>query len=126
MELDFAKLNGLLPAIVQDHASGQVLMLGFMNQAAFEKTDETGFVTFYSRSRRKLWIKGETSGHRLLVKEIAADCDRDALLFRVEALGPGVCHDGYQNCFYRRLQGVDWVVEAVRSFNPAEVYGGQA
>ena len=118
-------MNGLLPAIIQDHASGRVLMLGFMNEAAFLKTVETGIVTFYSRSRRKLWIKGERSGHRLLVKEIATDCDQDAVLLRVEALGPGVCHNGYQNCFYRRLEDGDWVVTESRAFNPQEVYGGQ-
>src|ERR671930_1730699 len=98
MNLDFAKAGGLITAVVQDHASGRVLMVGFMNEEAFRKTVETGLVTFYSRSRRKLWLKGETSGHRLVVKEIATDCDRDALLVKVEALGPGVCHDGYQSC----------------------------
>jgi phosphoribosyl-AMP cyclohydrolase len=101
MQLDFAKLDGLLPAIVQDAASGRVLMLGFMNRESFQKTLETGFATFYSRSRGKLWMKGESSGHRLAVKEISTDCDQDALLLRVEALGPGVCHNVYQSCFYR-------------------------
>ncbi len=95
MTLDFDKAAGLAPAVIQDHATGRVLMLGYMNEEAFRKTVETGFVTFYSRSRQKLWMKGETSGHRLVVKEISTDCDRDAILVRVEALGPGVCHEGY-------------------------------
>jgi phosphoribosyl-AMP cyclohydrolase len=95
-----------------------------MNQESFRKTVETGFVTFYSRSRGKLWMKGETSGHRLIVKEIATDCDRDALLVRVEALGPGVCHEGYRSCFYRRLENGEWIVCDERAYEPETVYGG--
>jgi len=125
MELDFKKLDGLLPAVIQDAASGRVLMLGFMNEEAFRKTVETGFATFYSRSRRKLWMKGESSGHRLAVKEIATDCDQDALLVRVEALGPGVCHNGYQSCFYRRLEDGQWVESEARAYDPATVYGSK-
>ncbi len=102
-QLDFQKLDGLLPAIVQDHASGRVLMLGFMNEEAFRRTVATGEVTFFSRSRQKLWVKGESSGHKLLVREISTDCDADAILVKVEALGPGVCHEGYASCFFRRL-----------------------
>ena len=104
MNLDFTKLDGLLPAVIQDHASGRVLMVGFMNEEAFQRTVETGFATFYSRSRKKLLMKGESSGHRLVVKEISVDCDVDSVLVRVEALGPGVCHNGYQSCFYRRYE----------------------
>lgn len=126
MELDFKKLDGLLPAIVQDAASGRVLMLGFMNQESFRRTVETGFATFYSRSRGKLWMKGESSGHRLAVKEISTDCDQDALLLRVEALGPGVCHNGYQSCFYRRLENGQWVESEPRTYDPSVVYGGQS
>jgi phosphoribosyl-AMP cyclohydrolase len=126
MELDFAKLDGLLPAIVQDASSGRVLMLGFMNQESFRRTVETGFATFYSRSRGKLWMKGESSGHRLAVKEISTDCDQDALLLRVEALGPGVCHNGYQSCFYRRLENGQWVESEPRTYDPSVVYGGQS
>src|SRR5437879_8271091 len=103
MNLDFQKSNGLVTAVIQDYTSGRVLMVGYMNEEAFRKTVETGFATFYSRSRQKLWLKGETSGHRLVVKEISTDCDRDAVLVRVEALGPGVCHHGSQSCFFRRL-----------------------
>ena len=125
MDLDFQKSDGLITAVIQDHASGRVLMVGFMNEEAFRKTVETGFATFYSRSRRKLWLKGETSGHRLVVKEISTDCDRDALLVRVEALGPGVCHNGYQSCFYRRLENGRWVESEERAYDPDAVYGSK-
>ena len=123
MDLDFQKSDGLVTAVIQDFASGRVLMVGFMNQEAFRKTVETGFATFYSRSRCKLWLKGETSGHRLVVKDISTDCDRDAVLVRVEALGPGVCHDGYQSCFYRRLEAGRWVESEARAYDPEAVYG---
>jgi phosphoribosyl-AMP cyclohydrolase len=126
MDLDFSKSDGLITAVIQDHASGRVLMVGFMNEEAFRKTVETGFATFYSRSRKKLWLKGETSGHRLVVKEISTDCDRDALLVKVEALGPGVCHDGYQSCFYRRLDDGRWVESEARAYDPAAVYGSKS
>ena len=126
MELDFGKMNGLVTAVVQDHASGRVLMVGFMNEEAFRKTVETGYVTFFSRSRNKLWLKGETSGHYLVAKEIATDCDKDALLIKAESLGPGVCHDGYESCFYRRLDDGRWVESEPRAYDPAAVYGGKA
>ena len=118
-------MDGLVTAVIQDYTSGRVLMVGFMNEEAFRKTVETGFATFFSRSRRKLWLKGESSGHRLIVKEISTDCDRDALLVRVEALGPGVCHEGYQSCFARRLENGQWVVREARTYDPETVYGGQ-
>jgi len=124
MKLDFDKQGGLVPAVIQDHATGRVLMLGFMNQEAFQRTVESGFATFYSRSRNKLWLKGETSGHRLVVKEISTDCDQDALLVRVEALGPGVCHEGFQSCFFRTLREGEWAVSESRTYDPAQVYGG--
>jgi phosphoribosyl-AMP cyclohydrolase len=125
MKLDYSKLDGLIPAVVQDAASGRVLMVGFMNPEAFQKTRETGFVTFYSRSRNKLWMKGESSGHRLVVKDISTDCDDDTLLIQVEALGPGVCHNGYQSCFYRRLDGDQWVETETRAYDPDAVYGAK-
>jgi phosphoribosyl-AMP cyclohydrolase len=124
MDLDFSKLNGILTAVIQDHATNRVLMVGFMNEEAFRKTIETGFATFYSRSRNKLWLKGETSGHRLAVKEISTDCDKDALLIKVEALGPGVCHEGYESCFFRRLENGQWVESEQRAYDPNAVYGG--
>ncbi|MBI3471190.1 MAG: phosphoribosyl-AMP cyclohydrolase [Candidatus Solibacter usitatus] len=126
MELNFGKMDGLVTAVIQDDASGRVLMVGFMNREAFLKTVETGYATFFSRSRNRLWLKGETSGHRLVVKEISTDCDQDALLIRVEALGPGVCHDGYQSCFYRQLRHGVWVVGEARAYDPETVYGGPA
>lgn len=126
MNLDFAKSDGLVTAVVQDHASGRVLMVGYMNEEAFRRTIETGFVTFYSRSRRKLWLKGESSGHKLAVKEIATDCDHDAVLVQVETLGPGVCHEGYESCFFRRLDDGEWKIKDRRTYDPDVVYGGQA
>ena len=126
MNLDFAKSDGLVTAVVQDHATGRVLMVGYMNEEAFRRTMETGFVTFYSRSRRKLWLKGESSGHKLAVKEISTDCDRDAVLVQVEALGPGVCHEGYESCFFRRLDDGEWKIKDQRTYDPNVVYGGQS
>jgi phosphoribosyl-AMP cyclohydrolase len=123
MELDFTKLDGLVAAVIQDATSGRVLMVGFMNEESFRKTVETGFAVFYSRSRNKLWLKGETSGHRLVVKEISTDCDRDAVLLKVDALGPGVCHEGYQSCFFRKLDGTTWTESEPRAFDPGAVYG---
>ncbi len=124
MDLDFTKLGGLLPAIIQDAQSGEVLMLGFMNAEAYAATLSSGEVTFFSRSRNKLWRKGEQSGHVLRVREIRVDCDVDALLIRVEALGPGVCHEGYRSCFFRRLSagGAAEIVDE-RTFDPDAVYG---
>ena len=125
-KLDFAKTDGLITAVIQDHATGRVLMVGYMNEEAFRMTVETGFATFWSRSRRKLWLKGESSGHRLVVKEIATDCDLDALVVKVEAQGPGVCHAGYESCFYRTLQDGKWKVTDHRTYDPKAVYGDKA
>ena len=125
LDLDFAKSDGLITAVIQDDASGRVLMVGFMNQEAFNKTVETGYATFYSRSRKKLWLKGESSGHRLVVKSIATDCDQDALLVKVEALGPGVCHNGYESCFYRQAMEGNWVTVDPRAYDPEAVYGSK-
>ena len=122
MNLDFTKLNGLIPAVVQDTSDGEVLMLGFMNQESFDKTVETGKVTFFSRSRNELWIKGGTSGHYLLAKEIRVDCDNDSLVIKAEALGPGVCHNGFRSCFYRRLEDGSWKQSAERVYDPGKVY----
>ena len=122
-ELDFAKLDGLITAVIQDHASGRVLMVGFMNEESLRLTVETGKAVFFSRSRQKLWRKGESSGHVLLVKKIQTDCDTDALLVQVEAVGPGVCHAGYESCFYRTLQDEAWVETEPRTYDPSQVYG---
>jgi phosphoribosyl-ATP pyrophosphohydrolase/phosphoribosyl-AMP cyclohydrolase len=104
MELDFEKMEGLVPAIVQEDSTSEVLMVGFMNQEAWAKTAEIGYVTFYSRTRQKLWTKGETSGNRLRVITASTDCDRDTLLFRVVVEGDGlVCHTGTKSCFTEPL-----------------------
>ncbi len=125
MNLDFQKSGGLVTAVIQDHATSRVLMVGYMNEAAFRLTVETGFATFYSRSRQKLWLKGESSGHRLVVKEISADCDLDTVLLKVDPLGPGVCHEGYQSCFFRKLENGAWQVSEPRAYDPAAVYGSR-
>ncbi len=122
--LNFGKQDGFITAVVQDHLTNRVLMVGYMNEEAFQKTVETGFTTFWSRSRSKLWMKGETSGHRLLVKSISTDCDQDAVLVKVEAQGPGVCHAGYESCFYRALHNGEWVEQDQPTYIPEAVYGG--
>ncbi|HTX36768.1 MAG TPA: phosphoribosyl-AMP cyclohydrolase [Bryobacteraceae bacterium] len=125
MNLDFQKSGGLVTAVIQDHATSRVLMVGYMNEEAFRLTVETGFATFYSRSRQKLWLKGESSGHRLVVREISVDCDLDAVLLKVDPLGPGVCHEGYQSCFFRKLENGAWQVSEPRAYDPAAVYGSR-
>jgi phosphoribosyl-AMP cyclohydrolase len=103
--MDFTKLDGLVPAVIQDADSGEVLMVGFMNETALTATRDTGFATFYSRSRKKLWTKGETSGNRLAVQQILVDCDDDTVLVKVKRLGDGnVCHTGERTCFFRELE----------------------
>jgi phosphoribosyl-AMP cyclohydrolase len=103
--IDFGKMDGLVPGIVQDAKTGEMLMLGFLNETSYRKTLESGFVTFWSRTRQKLWMKGETSGNRLRVVSTATDCDNDALLFKVEVEGDGlVCHEGTVSCFTRPIR----------------------
>jgi phosphoribosyl-AMP cyclohydrolase len=103
--MDFSKLDGLIPAVIQDAQSAEVLMVGFMNQEALARTRQTGFATFYSRTRQTLWTKGETSGNRLRVVELRIDCDDDTVLVKVERLGDGnVCHTGARSCFFKRLE----------------------
>ena len=115
--------DGLIPAIIQDRHSGKVLMLGYMNADAYQETLNSGFVTFYSRSRQKLWTKGEVSGHRLVAREIRVDCDQDALLIQADLTGPGCCHMGYRSCFFRKLTPKGEEVILLREFDPALVYG---
>ena len=117
MELNFTKLDGLVPAVIQDHQTGRVLMVAFMNEQSYRMTVETGKATFYSRSRDKLWVKGETSGHTIMVKEIRTDCDQDCVVILAEALGPGVCHEGYSSCFFRTLKDGEWVENSERTFD---------
>jgi phosphoribosyl-AMP cyclohydrolase len=115
MEIDFDKMQGLAPAVIQDGASGEVLMVGFMNRQALEVTLQTGFVTFYSRTRQELWTKGETSGNRLEVITAWTDCDRDTVLVRVRVLGEGkVCHTGTRSCFTKELFSASAVKEGAR------------
>jgi phosphoribosyl-AMP cyclohydrolase len=102
--MDYSKLDGLIPAVIQDHQTSEVLMVGFMNAQALADTQRTGFATFFSRSRNTLWMKGETSGNKLAVVDILVDCDEDTVLLKVERLGDGnVCHTGERTCFYRKL-----------------------
>jgi phosphoribosyl-AMP cyclohydrolase len=124
VKIAFEKGGGLVPAIVQDDRSGDVLMLGFMNAEALAETQRKGEVVFFSRSKNRLWKKGESSGHVLKVRDVRVDCDADALLVRVEAIGPGVCHEGYRSCFFRQLEENENArVIADRTFEPERVYG---
>lgn len=125
IELDFTKMGGLAPAIVQDNETGEVLMLAFMNQAAWDATLETGKATYYSRSRNQLWVKGETSGHVQLVKEIRMDCDNDTVLLKVEQLGGAACHKGYKSCFYRKVDNDTLTITEKPVFDPKTVYATQ-
>ncbi|PID77040.1 MAG: phosphoribosyl-AMP cyclohydrolase [Deltaproteobacteria bacterium] len=122
--LNFKKsADGLLPAIAQDYQSGEVLMLAYINQQAWEKTLATGKAHYWSRSRNSLWLKGESSGHVQLVHEIYVDCDEDAVIYRVEQLGGAACHRGYKSCFYRRVADGKLENTGGRVFDPAAVYG---
>ena len=116
--------NGLIPAIVQDHANGRVLMVAWMNRASLEKTIATGKTHFWSRSRQKFWMKGETSGHTQTVKDIAFDCDGDVLLIQVEQIG-AACHEGYRSCFFRSIQnkGDTFRVTEPQLETPERIYG---
>ena len=122
IKLDFKKTGGLIPAIAQDYETGEVLMLAYINREAWEATLSTGKATYFSRSRQKQWIKGETSGNMQIVREIRIDCDEDTVLLKVEQIGGAACHKGYRSCFYKKIK--DKTVEVIqkRVFDPAEVY----
>lgn len=124
MNLNFEKQDGLVSAVIQDAASLRVLMVGSMNPEAFALTRDTGFVTLFSRTRQRLWTKGESSGHKLVVRRIELDCDADTVLVHVDPVGPGVCHEGYASCFFRTWRDGEWVVSEERTYDPASVYGG--
>jgi len=121
-EPNFAKGDGLVPAIVQNAETKEVLMMAYMNRESWEATLKTGKATYWSRSRQQLWLKGETSGHVQLIKDIFIDCDDDTILLQVKQLGDAACHTGYRSCFYRKLSGKDFVVVGEKIFNPEEVY----
>lgn len=123
IKLDFTKFDGLLPAIVQDYETSEVLMVGFMNEEAWNETVSTGKATYYSRSRQKLWVKGESSGNVQLVKEIRVDCDSDTVLLKVEQKGGAACHLGYKSCFFRQVENDSLKVIGEPLFDPNEVYG---
>jgi len=122
VELDFEKGDGLIPVIAQDHETGDVLMLAYMNRAAWLQTMETGKATYWSRSRRALWVKGETSGNVQMVKEVLVDCDLDTLVLKVEQEGGAACHMGYRSCFYRKVTGGEMKIIGERVFDPEKVY----
>ncbi len=121
-EPDFEKCGGLVPAIAQDHRTGEVLMLAYLNREAWRQTLSTGNAVYYSRSRNKLWRKGEESGNIQKIVEIRVDCDLDTVLFRVEQIGGAACHTGHRSCFYRRLDGDRLVELEAPVFDPAAVY----
>ena len=123
IQLDFKKTGGLIPAIAQDAATGEVLMLAFINQESWEKTLATGEAHYWSRSRQELWHKGGTSGNVQKVKAIYIDCDDDTVLLKVEQVGGAACHTGMKSCFFRRVEGDSLVTEGQPVFDPKEVYG---
>ena len=122
IELDFKKAGGLIPVIAQDAATGKVLMLAYMNEKAWQETLRTGKATYYSRSRDALWVKGLTSGHIQKILEIRVDCDKDAILLRVEQLGGAACHTGYASCFFQKVSDNQLVIDENPIFDPKEVY----
>ena len=122
IQLNFAKGGGLLPAIAQDWKTGDVLMLAYINEEAWNETLKTGNATYWTRSRQKLWRKGEESGNVQKVKEIYVDCDADTVIFKVEQIGGAACHEGYHSCFFRKYENGELVVVGERVFDPAKVY----
>ncbi len=121
-EPNFNKTDGLIPAIVQDAETKDVLMLAYMNRESWEKTLQTGKATFWSRSRQKLWVKGESSGNVQIVKAVYIDCDDDTILLQVDQIGGAACHTGHRSCFYRKRDGKDFIVIGEKVFDPKEVY----
>ncbi len=123
IQLNFSKGNGLLPAIAQDHDSGKILMLAYINKSSWEKTLETGEAHYWSRSRQELWHKGGTSGHVQKIKEIYVDCDQDTVVFKVEQVGGAACHTGYESCFFSKVDtSGDVTVVGEKIFDPRKVY----
>lgn len=122
MLVDFDKNEGLVPVIAQDSTTSEVLMLAYMDEAAFAETVNTGYAHYYSRSRKRMWKKGESSGHVQKIVEIRVDCDKDTILLIVEQLGEAACHEGYKSCFYRKVENGELITDKERIFDPDKVY----
>ncbi|MBF0225055.1 MAG: phosphoribosyl-AMP cyclohydrolase [Desulfobacterales bacterium] len=122
IELDFKKMDGLIPVIVQEYSSNEILMLAFMNEDAWKASLKTGKATYFSRTRQKLWLKGETSGNVQMIKEIRIDCDDDTVLLKVEQIGGAACHTGYKSCFFKKIENGEIKIIGERIFDPNEVY----
>ena len=122
IKLQFEKLNGLLPVVIQDYQTNKVLMLAFMNKEAWQRTLKSGKATYYSRTKKAIWQKGETSGNVQLVKEVLIDCDNDTVLLKVKQVGSAACHTGYESCFYRKLERGKLKIIGKKVFEPKEVY----
>jgi phosphoribosyl-AMP cyclohydrolase len=122
IELNFKKMDGFVPAIVQDFQSGEVLMLAFMNEQAWQHTLKTGKATYFSRTRQRLWVKGESSGHVQNVKEIRIDCDNDTVLLKVQQVGGAACHTGHASCFFKKVEGDTVTEDGELVFDPEKVY----
>jgi phosphoribosyl-AMP cyclohydrolase len=122
LKIDFDKTGGIIPVIIQDTADDEVLMLGYMNDEAFDLTVKTGLSHFWSRSKKRIWMKGETSGHTQIIKDMYIDCDNDTLLIKVIQNGKAACHEGYKSCFFRKIEGDRVIIDGKRIFNPEDVY----
>ena len=122
VKLDFEKCGGLIPAIAQDYKTGEILMMAYINAESWAETLKSGYATYYSRSRRQLWKKGESSGHLQVIHDIFVDCDLDTVIFAVEQLGPGACHTGHRSCFYRRVENGKLVETCEPVFDAGKVY----
>ena len=122
LKLDFEKCGGLIPAIAQDHRTNEVLMMAYINAESWAETLKSGYAVYYSRSRKQLWKKGESSGHLQVIKEILVDCDLDTVIFKIEQLGPGACHTGHRSCFFRKVVNGDLVESETTVFDAQKVY----
>jgi len=122
IEIDFKKGGGLVPVIIQDASTHEILMLGYMDQEAWKRTVRTKRASFWSRSRKEIWVKGETSGHFQEVKEMRLDCDGDTLLLKVDQIGGAACHTGFRSCFHHRFEEGEWRISGTKVFDPKEVY----
>ena len=120
--IDFQKSGGMIPVIIQDFKSGEVLMLAYMNEEAYSLSESTGFAHYWSRSKNRIWKKGEESGHIQEIKEVRIDCDNDTILMKVHQVGGAACHEGYRSCFFRKVVNDKTEIEGERIFDPSKVY----